>query len=94
MIFVCYDPFMVEGGKLYLIENNEVMDNCTSYSSISDLAKTTIKFCHLHDDYNVLFKPEFAFDTKEFMDAISCYEMIKYNKNKINVKEFKEKETE
>lgn len=90
MIIVSYDPFKIEGGTLYKIEKDNIIDTRKGIpSTISDLANSAVKFAHLHNDYDIKFKSEFGHDMNEFVNAIDCYEMMTFNENKITVEEVK-----
>lgn len=88
MILVSYDPFAVNGGSIYITkekDNTEFIKHIDS--TISELAEAAIAAAYNNNQYDICFQPQFDGDMAEFVNAVECYEALKYNDNKIKISE-------
>ena len=90
MIYVSYDPFQINGGSIYRMEDGQVIDHiCDIDSTIGTLARAVTKYAYSTNDFDINFKTEFPHDMQEFKNAIDYYELNTFHNNKLTVKEIK-----
>lgn len=88
MIFVNYDPFTINGGSIYITKKNGSTEFIKHIdSTISKLAEAATTVAYNNNQYDIRFQPQFDNDMTEFVNAVECYEALKYNDSKIKVSE-------